>query len=185
MAVTKKIIGRIPICFGTWYARQGGWGIKNRVTLYGSEFESLHENNTVPPAVYDEIENTVTFNENDWRIISNGTEAWLADAKIDALGTWEESPEFVEVCLDKNGRILYGVQKNGNFIFGIGVPQQIKDYFEEHGGDLIRGIEAFLAGFNSDETLKEYLDKNYGTYEENSEFVEVHLDKDDRVLYGI
>ena len=61
MAVTKKIIGRIPICFGTWYAKQGGWGIKNRVTLYGSEFESLHENNTVSPAVYNEIENTVSM----------------------------------------------------------------------------------------------------------------------------
>lgn len=170
MAITKKIIGRIPICFGTWYAKQGGWGIKNRVTLYGSEFESLHENNTVPPAVYDDVENTVTFNENDWRIISNGTEAWLADAKIDALGTWEENPEFVEVTISENGFILYGVQRDGNVIFGNSIPKDIQDALNK----IIKNI-----------------DDNFGDikgtfhYVSNPEYLFACIDAEDKFLYGV
>lgn len=170
MAVTKKIIGRIPICFGTWYAKQGGWGIKNRVTLYGSEFESLHENNTVPPAVYDDVENTVTFNENDWRVISNGTEAWLADAKIDALGTWEESPEFVEVTISENGFILYGVQKDGNVIFGNIIPKDIQNALNKIAKDIDDNFGDIRGTFH---------------YETSPEYIFACIDNKDKFLYGV
>jgi len=39
-----------------------------------------------------------------------------------------ENPEFVEVHTDNDDKVLYGVQDDGNFYFGAGVPSQIKSY---------------------------------------------------------
>jgi hypothetical protein len=44
------------------------------------------------------------------------------------VGDYEESPEFKEVHLDASSKILYGVQNDGDFYFGAGVPSQIRSY---------------------------------------------------------
>lgn len=76
MTVIKKTIGRLPVLIGE-YDSTRSYGKKNRVTLFGSEFESKHDNNNTAPATWDGSE-TVTFNEVDWQVISNGTSAWIA-----------------------------------------------------------------------------------------------------------
>ena len=76
MTVITKTIGRLPVLQGE-YDNTRSYGQKMRVTLFGSEFESKHDNNNTAPATWDGAE-TVTFNEADWTIISNGTDAWIA-----------------------------------------------------------------------------------------------------------
>ena len=43
----------------------------------------------------------------------------------------QDNPEYIVVHLDSSNRILYGVQSDGNFYFGGGVPLQIKNYVLE------------------------------------------------------
>lgn len=77
----SKIIGRLPVYKGEFDPTRA-YLEKNRVTLYGSEFESLEDNNSAPPAILDEVTRTIAFNTAKWKIISNGTDAWLAAYKI-------------------------------------------------------------------------------------------------------
>ena len=53
------------------------------------------------------------------------------DASIHNLGYYEENPEYAEVHLDASSKVLYGVQEDGNFYFGGGVPRQVKEYVDE------------------------------------------------------
>lgn len=86
MGIVKKWLGRLPVVVGDQWVEGGkdgnGYLRKNRVILYGSEFESKEDNNMTKPAEYNEEEKTVTFNTEKWRIISNGTDAWLASERI-------------------------------------------------------------------------------------------------------
>lgn len=136
-------------------------------------------------AFFDEISHDVTLMDLLNKKVDKEEGKSLINKNYADNVTYIENPEFVYVKLDSEGKILYGVYRNGNFVFGAGVPEQIKEYFKKHGGELIHSIEAFLAGFDGDKTLKEYLDENYGTYEENPNFVEVKLDANGCILYGV
>ncbi|MBQ2950827.1 MAG: hypothetical protein IJE12_07270 [Prevotella sp.] len=85
MGIVKKWLGRLPVVVGDSWEDGKPYLKKNRVILFGSEFESKEDNNLTPPATYDEEAKTVTFNTEKWRIISNGTDAWLAAQKIDQI----------------------------------------------------------------------------------------------------
>ena len=78
---------------------------------------------------------------------------------IDDAGVYVDNPEFVYVKTDKEGKILYGVKVDGNFYFGAGCPQQVKDYIEEKISSLsldeYEDIVAFLSDYlEGDDTLK-------------------------------
>ena len=85
-----------------------------------------------------------------WYIISNATASfdasaniyWLKeyiDASVSAtnqridnivnqyLKEVDDNPEFVEVHTDSEDKVLYGVQTDGNFYFGCGIPKQIME----------------------------------------------------------
>ena len=119
--------------------------------------------------------------------------------------TMIESPEFFTVWMDKDDKILFGIQNNGNFYFGCGVPQQIIDYINEKLAELsldeYEDIVTFLNGLETgDKTLAELLnekvDKVEGkslidkdvadgvSYAENSEFINVELDADNKIIKG-
>lgn len=49
---------------------------------------------------------------------------------VSMYGHYDENPDFSEIHIDKNNRILFGVKKDGDFFFGAGVPSQIKDYMQ-------------------------------------------------------
>ena len=85
MSLQKRNIGRIPVYFGDWDAAKT-YGKKNRVTLYGSEFESKIDNNiNHTPATYNETTHVVTFDTDRWYIISNGTDAYFAAQRMDDM----------------------------------------------------------------------------------------------------
>lgn len=62
------------------------------------------------------------------------------DASILELGYYEENPEYAEAHIDASSRLLYGVQKDGNFYFGGGVPRQVTEYFEDRLVDIDASI---------------------------------------------
>ena len=76
--------------------------------------------------------------------------------------------EFLVVWLDKNLNILFGVQNDGNVVFGCGVPSQVKEYT-----DLQVAI------------LKKYVKTTYGEYEDNPEFLDIKTDVEGKIIEGI
>lgn len=100
-----------------------------------------------------------------------------------------ESPEFVSVWLTGDGRILYGVQGDGNFYFGAGVPKQVVDYIERRVAELkpegYDDVISFIGDYLAETTLEELLDRKIdGEYVDNPEFAHVKLDAEGRILEG-
>ena len=73
--IQTKTIGRMPTHHGD-YDPSVAYGKKYRVSLYGCEWESNHDNNNTAPAVWDGA-NTITPNTTDWTLISGSYESWL------------------------------------------------------------------------------------------------------------
>ena len=108
MTLVKKPIGRVPQSFGNWSAsfinpktQLAGYGKKFRANLYGCEFESLMENNTNAPMVWDGSE-TFTEDTVHWRRITGSPEAWIEGQ--DKPATSEQYPYngMGRVVLKKN-----------------------------------------------------------------------------------
>ena len=95
---------------------------------------------------------------------NEGWKVFASDAAyVNSFMTWEENPEWVEVHLDAEQKILYGVKQDGEFFFGVGCPQQVKDYIEDKISSLsldeYEDIVAFLNDYlGSDTTLKIMID---------------------------
>ena len=80
------------------------------------------------------------------------------------------NPEFICVAVDANYKILYGIKTDGQPYFGVGCPQQVKDYIDKKINkilgtdditttiDSLKEIEAFLKDFTNSDTLKKLLD---------------------------
>ena len=102
----SKVIGRLPVYQGDFDSSRF-YLEKNRVTLYGSEFESLEDNNNTPPAILDEIHHTIAFNTAKWKIISNGSDAWLAAYKI------AENTSDIEELQDAAESAAYLAEEDG------------------------------------------------------------------------
>jgi hypothetical protein len=92
------------------------------VKYFHSIFRSRKNDNTLPPAGYDPVTDKVYFNVNDWKLIKDNTDLFVVEMH---LGYYDNNPEFVKVTLDASSKVLYGVQKDGNFYFGGGIPKQI------------------------------------------------------------
>ena len=62
-----------------------------------------------------------------------------------------ENPEFIEVKLDVNGRILWAIKKDGNVYFGAGIPKQIEDFMLDYNNTHIiekeLSIDFVIPGF--------------------------------------
>lgn len=56
-------------------------------------------------------------------------------------GDYSENPEFLNVVTDSDNKVLYGVEKNGNFFFGAGLPSQVQDELETLDRNLRKEIE--------------------------------------------
>lgn len=112
--IVKKTIGKLPTLIGA-YDSSKVYGKKNRVTLYGSEFESLIDNNTYAPATLNNDSKVVTFDTEHWSIISNGTSAFLAGEKLDQV-SFQDNSEFIKANTDSEGKLLEAIDKDGNKI---------------------------------------------------------------------
>lgn len=134
----------------------------------------------------------------------NGDTSVNGDASINGelelqgiVSTTIESPEF-KVVWTINDRILFGVQTDGNFLFGCGIPRQIENYIERYISDVVFGgkdvteiidtlneITIFLEGFVSGSNLLEYLNDTYGYYEESPEYIRLFLDGNRKIIEAV
>lgn len=83
MANQRKLIGRLPVFKGEWSSLET-YNKLNEVTLYGSSFRSKIDGNTYKPAELNEEGTGMTVNEN-WYVVANGTDAYLAGEKIASI----------------------------------------------------------------------------------------------------
>lgn len=60
------------------------------------------------------------------------------------LHHYQDDIEFIDVVLDASDNILYGVQNDGNFYFGSGVPKQIKNKILENNSTLQKQIDNII-----------------------------------------
>lgn len=100
-------------------------------------------------------------------------------------GYYVENGDFLYLLLDSNKRMLLGVLKNGDIVFGAGVPNQVKDYITEKINELgVDSITDFLDGLQSgEETLPELLNSKVdGKYNEDSNYLYALIDNNKKVL---
>lgn len=81
-----------------------------------------------------------------------------------------DNPEYICVAVDINEKILYGIKTDGQPYFGVGCPQQVKNYIDKQINkilgtddisstiDSLKEIEDFLKDFTNSDTLKKLLD---------------------------
>lgn len=84
MAIVEKKGGKLPMYKGDWeegYNDGKGYNKTNRVTIFGSELESLIDGNTHVPATQDSESGKVTFSEY-WKVISNGSDAYATSLSV-------------------------------------------------------------------------------------------------------
>jgi hypothetical protein len=121
-----------------------------------------------------------------------------------------DNPEFVYVKTDSEDKILFGIKVDGEPYFGVGCPEQVKEYVKQKIADLsldeYEDIVTFLSDYlEGDATLKSIIDNitntkvdkvagkslidaeyaNGVSQIENQEFVEAHTDAEDKILYGV
>lgn len=80
------------------------------------------------------------------------------------------NPEFAIAAVDTNNRILYGIKKDGQPYWGVGVPKVVRDYVDRQVNDILgtdnitetidslKEVEKFLSDFKNSDTLKALLD---------------------------
>lgn len=84
MTLVKDTIGRIPQNFGN-YDSTKAYGKKNRVNLYGCEWESKTDNNTYAPATL--VNGVVTPDTTHWRLVSGVPANYGLDGKVSEIQT--------------------------------------------------------------------------------------------------
>ena len=90
----------------------------------------------------------------------------VLDGKISQLGQYEDNERFLEAHTDNANRLLYAVRKNGDFVFGVGVPSRIAEELQNKE-DVIPGkslidsefADGLSQGFSEDSLLA-LLDKD-------------------------
>ena len=175
--IVKKIIGKLPTLIGE-YDSEKVYNKKNRVTLYGSEFESIIDNNTTAPATLSN--GNLTINTNNWIVVSNGTEAFLAGEKVKHFNE-ENNPEFVRVDSDGDGKLLESTDIKGKkIIYG---DLEVKGNFDNKNFD--KHIENSIINKVDKETGESLINENVArslTVQDNPEFLEANLDNDNKIL---
>ena len=177
MTVTKKLIGRLPILLGE-YDSTKIYSKRQRVTFYGSEFESKVDNNSIAPATLNN--GNLTINTNNWIIVSNGTEAFLAGEKVKHFNE-EDNPEFVSVDSDSEGKLLESTDIKGKkTIYG---DLEVKGNFDNKYFD--KHIENAIVNKVDKETGKSLIDENVADsliLEDNPEYLDSKIDKDGKII---
>lgn len=164
MAEIQTIIGSLPVCRGE-YDAEVSYFRDNQVTMYGSTFQSIADDNVgYPPAEERNDGKVYAINTDKWIIVANALAAYNAGKRIDDLaenteikdeeGNVQDTPfrvieneEFIMAVVDSEDRVLFGIYRATG-----------KPYYP--------------------------LNEMYHI-EQNEEFFAVWLDADDKVLLGI
>lgn len=135
MAEIQTIIGSLPVCRGE-YDTSTSYFRDNQVTMYGSTFQSIADDNVgYPPAEERDDGRVYAINTDKWIIVANALAAYNAGKRIDDLaenteikdeeGTvvrtpcrYIQSEEFIFAKVDANDKLLFGIQWDGTPVFG-------------------------------------------------------------------
>ena len=135
MAEIQTIIGSLPVCRGE-YDAEVSYFRDNQVTMYGSTFQSIADDNVgYPPAEERDDGKVYAINTDKWIIVANALAAYNAGKRIDDLaenteikdeeGTVVKTPfryiqseEFIFAKVDSEDKLLFGFQWDGTPVFG-------------------------------------------------------------------
>lgn len=135
MAEIQTIIGSLPVCRGE-YDAEVSYFRDNQVTMYGSTFQSIADDNVgYPPAEERDDGKVYAINTDKWIIVANALAAYNAGKRIDDLaenteikdeeGTVVETPfryiqneEFIFAKVDVKDKLLFGIRWDGTPEFG-------------------------------------------------------------------
>lgn len=192
MAENKLIIGSLPVLRGA-YDSATNYYRDNQVTMYGSTFQSLVDENVgYPPAELREDGKVYAINTDKWIIVANAIDAYNAgerianaEARIKELGEYADSPEFIRTYTDAEGKFLWGIRADGTVEWAKGVPTPIQNAIRELKDKLetqdIKSLQDAIDVINASlKTLTDTL-----SYQDNPEFVDVVTDVEGKVLFGI
>lgn len=202
MAENKLIIGSLPVLRGA-YDSATNYYRDNQVTMYGSTFQSLVDENVgYPPAELREDGKVYAINTDKWIIVANAIEAYNAgerianaETRIKELGEYADSPEFIRVYTDANGKFLWGIRADGTVEWAKGVPTPVKEALRELESKIntdnngkFEEIETSLVALQDavdviNASLKPLTDTF--SFQDSPEFVNVVTDADGKVLFGI
>ena len=175
----------------------------NQVTMYGSTFQSLADDNVgFPPAELREDGKVYAINTDKWIIVANAIDAYNAgerianaETRIKELGEYADSPEFIRVYTDANGKFLWGIRADGTVEWAKGVPTPVKEALRELESKIntdnngkFEEIETSLVALQDavdviNASLKPLTDTF--SFQDSPEFVNVVTDADGKVLFGL
>lgn len=148
MAEIQTIIGSLPVCRGE-YDAEVSYFRDNQVTMYGSTFQSIADDNVgYPPAEERDDGKVYAINTDKWIIVANALGAYNAGSRIDKLAENTEikneegktiktpfreieSPEFLHCIVDTEDHFLLGIQLDGSIEWGKGIPTPIRAKLQE------------------------------------------------------
>lgn len=125
MAEIQTIIGSLPVCRGQ-YEAEVSYFRDNQVTMYGSTFQSIADDNVgYPPAEERDDGKVYAINTDKWIIVANALAAYNAGKRIDDLaenteikdeeGNVQDTPfrvisneEFLKAIVDSDDKVLFG-----------------------------------------------------------------------------
>lgn len=176
MAEIQTIIGSLPVCRGEYDAKVSYYR-DNQVTMYGSTFQSIADDNVgYPPAEERDDGKVYAINTDKWIIVANALAAYNAGKRIDDLaenteikdeeGTvvatpfrYIQSEEFIFAKVDANDKLLYGIQWDGTPVFG--KTSAVEDRLQAQVNLLANKVTAILGDDDTTsaiDTLKELKD---------------------------
>ena len=128
MAEIQTIIGSLPVCRGE-YDAEVSYFRDNQVTMYGSTFQSIADDNVgYPPAEERNDGKVYAINTDKWIIVANALAAYNAGKRIDDLaenteikdeeGNVQDTPfrvieneEFIMAVVDSEDKVLFGIYR--------------------------------------------------------------------------
>lgn len=202
MAENRLIIGSLPVLRGA-YDSAINYYRDNQVTMYGSTFQSLADDNIgFPPAELREDGKVHAINTDKWIIVANAIDAYNAgerianaETRIKELGEYADSPEFIRTYTDAEGKFLWGIRADGTVEWAKGVPTPVKEALRELESKIntdnngkFEEIETSLVALQDavdviNASLKPLTDTF--SFQDSPEFVNVVTDADGKVLFGL
>lgn len=183
----------------------------NQVTMFGSTFQSVADDNVGnPPAEERDDGKVYAINTDKWVIVANALGAYNAGSRIDKLAENTEikneegktiktpfreieSPEFLHCIVDAEDRFLFGILLDGSIEWGKGIPAHIRTKLQEiitqcqqDKTDLLGSINT-INGILDKTTIKDEAGEIQDTpfrVISNEEFLWAVVDSEDRVLFG-
>lgn len=199
MAENKLIIGSLPVMRGA-YDNATSYYRDNQVTMYGSTFQSLADDNVgFPPAELREDGKVYAINTDKWIIVANAIDAYNAgerianaETRIKELGEYGDSPEFIRVYTDADGKFLWGIRVDGSVEWAKGVPTPIQNAIRELEDKLktqdIKSLQDAIDDINKSlDTVTTSLQPLTETFSivSNDEWLHAVIDAENRLLFGI